>query len=557
MIPSLEALITSRDGFALVTASPLQRAVCRIIEGRPLGELAEREDVVDALGGAEAIAALPNVPPGEVVILSGIRTFKSGLAAANAIRASQVCDTRGLGPGEVPRVSVVSLTLDLSRVVFGHIVGQVQERPALRRLLLEDPTSDSVILRHPTGRPVEIKCVAGARAGASLVARWSAGVVFDEAPRMVGIEDGVVNYDDARRAVLGRLLPGAQLVSVGSPWAPAGPIYDAFTESFGRPSPARVVIRGTGPAMNPIWWTPARCEQLRATDPVAYETDVLGRFAAAEMSTLPGSAIESAFANHPDLDSIGEPYLFADWSQLRHDRIAMLVAAWVAPLVAHPEDQWLWVPATVPAGTEVVPGGRVGGMVVANRHGCVHPVLDANGQQLPNDAFDARPIFKVFDVVSWGKHERDRVDAETIVREGARLARRYGARKAFGDQFEAWSLESIFKRYDLRFATLPWTANAKTGAFDHLRTLLVGGQLSLPPHATHLREELHRVRSRPTVRGGFEYVVPGASGHGDHLSALLLAARADADRLLSSSPYARSRRKFVLNDYDDSGEDAA
>jgi hypothetical protein len=198
---TLEALLTSRNGFALVTASPLQRAVCRIIDGLPLGELAARDEVRAAIGDVDA---LPKAPPAEVLILSGIRTAKSLSAAATAVRASQTCDMTGLGAGETPRVSVVSLTTDLSKVVFDHIVGNVLARPALRALLIGEPTADALVLRHPSGRPVEIKVVAGARAGASLVARWSAGCIFDEAPRMIGSDDGVVNYDDCRAAVIGR-----------------------------------------------------------------------------------------------------------------------------------------------------------------------------------------------------------------------------------------------------------------------------------------------------------------------------------------------------------------
>jgi hypothetical protein len=175
----LERLLISPAAFGLTTASPLQRAVCRIIDGLPLEALSSCAEVRAAVGD---IAMLPNAPPAEVLLLSGIRAAKSLIAAATAVRASQTCDLSGLGAGETPRVSVVSLTTDLAKVVFDHIVGNVLARPALKALLIGEPTSDIIVLRHPSGRPVEIKVVAGARAGASLVARWSAGCIFD-APR--------------------------------------------------------------------------------------------------------------------------------------------------------------------------------------------------------------------------------------------------------------------------------------------------------------------------------------------------------------------------------------
>lgn len=296
VVPSLETLFTHPAAFGLTTASPLQRAVCRVIDGRPLGKLAEREEVRAAFGDVEA---LPTVRPAEVLLLSGIRTAKSLIAAATAVRASQTCDLSRLGPGETPRVSVVSLTVDLSRVVYQHIVGNVTAQPALRSLLVGEPTADTIVLRHPSGRPVEIRVVAGARAGASLVARWSAGCIFDEAPRMVGAEEHVVNYDDCRAAVIGRLLPGAQVISIGSPWAPFGPIYQRVTERFGKPGRDLVVIRASAPAMNPVTWTPEKVEELRRTDPTVYRTDVLGEFVDPESSLIPLSDIEKATRSGP------------------------------------------------------------------------------------------------------------------------------------------------------------------------------------------------------------------------------------------------------------------
>lgn len=289
---TLEALLTSRAGFGLTSASPLQRAICRLVDGTPLGELADAHGVLESFGVTSA-AGVPGEAPAELIILSGIRAGKSLLAAALAVHASQTVDVSSLGPGEVPRVSVLSLTTDLGRVVFSHLTGNIQARPALRALLLEEPTADSVQLRHPSGRAVEVKVVAGSRAGASLVARWSAGAIFDEAPRMVGAEDGVVNFDDARAAVLGRFLPGARLVAIGSPWAPFGPIYDAVQDGFGRPTVDRVIVRAPAYRMNPVYWNPIRCAALRLRDPDVYRTDVEAEFADPDAALMTAAAIDA------------------------------------------------------------------------------------------------------------------------------------------------------------------------------------------------------------------------------------------------------------------------
>lgn len=268
--PTLERLLTSLDYFGLTTATPLQRAICRIADGLPLGEFAEHPHVIAAIGD---VAALPLAPPKTLLLLAGIRSAKSMLAAAACIRQSQRVDVSQLKAGEVPRVSCVSVRLDQAAAVKEHLVGNLLSRPKLRELLLDEPKADSVILRHPSGRPVEVKVVAGSAAGATLISRWSAGVVFDEAPRMVGSADGVVNLDDMTTSIAGRMLPGAIIWKIGSPWAPFGPVFEDVKDHHGHPTSSLIVVRAKGSWMNPQWWTPQRIAELRASDPRAAKTD--------------------------------------------------------------------------------------------------------------------------------------------------------------------------------------------------------------------------------------------------------------------------------------------
>lgn len=277
-IPDLETLLISPEWFGLTTASALQRAICRILDGLPLGDLATHPDVVGALGGEGAIAALPTVRPTEFLLLAGIRTGKSLLDALIGIRSSLTCDVSKLGPGEVPRVAIVSTKVKTARETWNHVSGRILASPRLRAMLVGDPKADSLRIRHPSGRPVEICVSAGSRAADNLIGCWLAAAIFDEAPRMVGAEDGVVNLDEARTAIAGRMLPGGQIVMSGSPWAPFGPVYKIVNEHHGKPTAQMVVVRGTGPQMNPGEWTPERCAELKARKPDAYEVDVLTNF---------------------------------------------------------------------------------------------------------------------------------------------------------------------------------------------------------------------------------------------------------------------------------------
>lgn len=290
---SVERLVTSRGGFDL-DASPLQRAICRVLDGSPLGELGAMPEVQRAFGGA-----MPQERPKEMAILAAIRSGKSLIAGATALKWSQTIDLAQLRPGEVARICIVSTSRDNAKVVYQHVAGSMQASPYLRTLLAEEPRNDVVLVRHPSGRHVEIMVVAGARAGSSLVARWLGGVVFDEFPRMNGEEDAVINWDDQRKAVLNRIRPGGGILDIGSPWAPFGPAYTMFVEHFGKPSRSLVVVKAPGYDMNPEWWTPERVAESKAEDPDAHITDCEANFSTPEESLFAGTEIDRSTRAEP------------------------------------------------------------------------------------------------------------------------------------------------------------------------------------------------------------------------------------------------------------------
>lgn len=468
-----EGLITHPAGFGITTASPCQRAACRIIDGLSLDELADDPDVQAFVGGPEAIARLGSergVQPLEIVYLASIRSLKTITACAAALRMTQTVDVSRLGPGEVPRVSIVSLKLDTSSVAHRILTETVRQSDLLRGLVIGEPTSEVLTLKHPSGRAVEVACVAGARAGAGLVARWSAGVVFDEAPRMAGAEEGVVNLDDARRAVLGRLLPGAQALYIGSPWAPFGPVYDLVSERWAQPTDGLVVLRGTGPMLNPVWWTPERCAGLEQQDPIAYRTDVLGEFADPEASLFPSELLERCTRTGP--------------TELERNPNQFYVAA-MDPATRN--NSWTLVVATC------------SGVVGSTRR---HAIVLAR---------------------QWTGSRGAPLSPEATLREIASVCAHYGVRRVRTDQWSADALADIARRVGLSLDFENVTATRKVELFEGLRVRLEAGELELPP-VPLVREDLSRVRKRLT-QNGLSIVLPRTADgrHADYAPALALA----------------------------------
>jgi hypothetical protein len=462
---TLEQLLTHPQAFGLTTASPLQRAICRIADGLPLGDLADVPEVRAAIGD---ISALPASRPDELAILSVIRTGKSLFAAALAVRASQTCDLSKLGPGETARVSVLSLTTDLGRVVFEHLVGHVLAKPVLKALLIGEPTADSVMLRHPSGRPVEIKVVAGSRAGASLVARWSGGCIADEAPRMLGEDDGVINFDHMRRSVLGRLLPGAQLVAIGSPWAPRGPIYEMVQEHAGKPSARLVIIKAPAHHMNPMWWTPEKIEKLRTQDATAHRTDVLAEFADPESSLFSSMEIEKATRATPLELPFEEGHSY---------------------------------------GAAMDPGTR------GNAWTFVLATVKRDGLRMKKVIVLAK---------QWIGSKTDPLSPDVVLKEIASICKRYKLDHVRTDQCAADALRDIAGRHDIGLIVETITAPRKVELYEGLRTRVADGEVELPPDL-QIRADLLSVR-KVVTQNGIGIVLPRTADgrHADYAPAIAL-----------------------------------
>ncbi len=459
---SLEWKLTDPLAFGLTTASNCQRAVCRIADGVDLGGLATDREVLAALGGT--CDGLPSVRPLEMFLISGIRTAKSLTAACGAFHMATTCDVSSLRPGEIPRVSVVSLKKDNADVIMNHLVGSVQSSPLLRPFLMGEPSDSGLMLRHPTGRPVEVCVVAGSRAGASLVSRWSAGCIFDEFPRMVGGDDGVVNWDDSRQAVLLRLLRGCQLWHIGSPWAPYGPAYEAVTEHHGKPSPQRVVFRATAPQMNPVYWTPERVAEARMADADAAKTDIDAEFATPEAAMFSLSSITACTRKLP---------------------------LHILPKPGH----------TYYAAMDPATRGNGWTLAVATRENGKAVVVRAD---------------------EWIGSRDVPLDPAEVLLEVAKILGPYGVRTVHSDQVMGDALIRLARDAGLSLSqwTIPRVQQAQK--FLAIRTQMDLGKVDLPP-VPHLRTDLLHIRKRVTPTGvTVDYPMTSDGRHCDFGPALML-----------------------------------
>jgi hypothetical protein len=464
---NLEALIESPQGFGMTGISPVQRAICRVMTGEPLEELAHDPDVVTMLGGAAAVAGLSPEAPDMLVLGAAVRCGKSTIVAAKALRNAYLGDCSGLAPGEVPRVAILSVDLDKARETFSKIVGALATSPWLSQLLVKPPGTDSVIVRNHSGWPVEIKVVAGARAGKTLVSRWLLGFIADEAPRMVGEDEGVVNLDDALSAIRARMRKGAQIDLVGSLWAPRGPVFNYVTERHGKPGQDLVVMLATGPMLRPELYTPEYCDRIRKADDRAYEADVMSRFA---------------------------------------DPISALLAS-----------------VNVTACTRA--DERIGRTAAQGYVAVIDPATRGNGWTLVIIGTRPQGGFEVCVAREWIGSRSAPLKASQVLPEIGEELRQFGIDECVTDQAGYDHLADIAELVNVGF-TLKLATRNDDIAIQSLRHLFAEKLVSIP-NIAQLKTDLIAIRTRPRAAGGSQVVLIKTTDgrHCDYGAAMLLGAQ--------------------------------
>jgi hypothetical protein len=376
-----------------------------------------------------------------------------------------------LSPGDELLVPLVATERKTAQQLYAHAMALFRT-PALRSRVVRE-TAEGLWCRHDSGRPVEISVTAMSRAGSTLTSRWLASAVFDEAPRMIGSTDGVRNLDDNMNAIEGRVRPGGLAAWIGSPWSPWGPVYDITRDRFGRPGPDVVVVRATGPMLNPSYWTPERCEWFRIHKPTAHRMNVLGEFADAEEAMIPSEAVIHAIDRGIEVRE-------------RSRRVEYVAAM---------------DPATRGNAWTLVILGRTG----TNDHG--------------------EGLYEVAVAKEWqgrtGEPLRPR-DVLTAVRD---LCHAYGVSTVYTDQAALDAYADIGDSLGLGVAGMFVGADDRWEMCELVRLALVEHRLRLVD-VTHLRADLMRVEKRPTPKGAtIRYPTSGDGRHCDFVPALGLCLK--------------------------------
>ena len=469
---TLEYVFTKHAG---IKASPLQLAICRAADARPLNGVLVAEALV-AHFGIDAETAL-EVAPRLVVAVCGVRGGKTFLAVSALVKSALTADMSKLHTNEPARAVLVGPHEIATAHSFGILRGIFHGSSQLARLIISE-SKDSITIKRPDGRIVEFVAVAAHRSGVTLRGAWLVGFVLEEAASF-GIEGAgaTVNAEELLRAAEPRLLPGGQGWIISSPRGPEGLLHDLYQKHFGKPGRV-LVVHAPSLAMNPSL-DAAEIEALRAEDADTASREFDATWLDAATSFLDAKSLNKATRKTP---VVLDPGACRHWISVidpatRGNSFALLIV-----------------------GVDIEKG--------ANR-------------------------YRIGLAKQWTGSKVFPLQMGSVLSQVRALVAPYrlGTKRApiRTDQWSADVLVELGARMGLAFCPTNINAANKLGAWDNIRGLLNDERLELAP-VPELLSDMRGVRRIVTpTRVSVEYPV-GAGRHGDYAAALatLFASPPDA-----------------------------
>lgn len=480
---SLEQLWVRPEGFDIGTASPLQLSLTRAADGLPIGDDLRDEEVERYFGCERSKIGL--VAPVIVAVVAGVRGGKSLLTACAAIKCCLTADLSGLKPHEIARFAIMSARADVADALFKLLVGAVMSSKTLRKLVIgksvsavdagagkAKPTADTLTLRRPDGRVVEIVVVAASRGAVTVRGRWLVGFAIDEVAQVGSEATGAaVNAEELLRAAETRLVPGGQGWLISSPYGPSGLLYELFKANFGKPGEILVCWAPTR-ALNPTF-PQEKIDRIRARDPDTAAREYDAQWLDADEAYFDSASIERAIRGGP--------------LERTPVRGAKYVAAW-------------------DTGTR----GNAWTLVIAR-----------NTERAGLD-----PKIEVALAREWIGSRTAPLKPEEVIREIAQILRYYGVSSVLSDSWSIDALDALaraagFQVQEWRGATRSDYAHKQ---YRKLAVLLSSDRIELPPHPV-LKNDLKLVRKKATSNG-IKIVLPLTADkrHCDFAPALVLAS---------------------------------
>jgi hypothetical protein len=215
----------------------------------------------------------PTVPFREAWLCCGRRAGKSLIAALIAVYIALFRNyAQYLAPGEVATVLVIAADRKQARTILRYVRAFVREIPLLNKMITRE-MKESIEFSNRTAIEVHTASFRTVR-GYSVAAALNDEIAF-----FLGDEQSVENAAEiiaAERPAMATL-PGALLLSLSSPHARRGPLWESFRSYYGKDDARVLFWKADSLSMNPKL-DHAIIEEAYARDPVAASAEFGAEF---------------------------------------------------------------------------------------------------------------------------------------------------------------------------------------------------------------------------------------------------------------------------------------
>ena len=465
-----------------VQLTPAQKVVCGVAYD------GIQPNTLQGVGRAlclKLFGEIEEIPPDMrrvIVALCGARGGKSRiLCATRLLHQALTVDLSTLAPGEWASALIVAPKLSLAKQTFRFVLGAVRSNPELK-IRLSNATQDSLILQREGSRVVRVECLPASRGGDAVRARYYVSAALDEFS-FFRSDNYEVNDAEIFQAVTPRILPGGQTILASTAWARLGLMHKLYSENWGHPRTC-LAIRAPTVLLNPS-----------KRDEVAMETRRDPVNAAREFGCEFLDAAAGTFFSHDAIDAAVDESLDPD------------------------------IPMKPPPGAEVMIGADTGFRRDSSALVVVYMLTD--GTYVVAEILELRPKIG------------EPLKPSEVIGEFAKACKRHGCNWLVADGHYRETLEEELAKENLSYVSAPAGAEGKAACHMKAKTIIHGGpgKFRMPKH-DRLIEQMKTLIGRPTAGGAMTFLMPRttAGGHGDILSALILAMSQKSGEKVVPSP---------------------
>ncbi len=392
------------------------------------------------------------------------------------------------------------------------------------------------------GRPIAFRVIPATIAAAS--GPTTIAVVADEVAKWRDHDTGANPAEEVLAAVRPTMATmarhGARMVLSSSPFGP----NDAHARAFDLGETDEQIV-----AFAETW-----IANPTLTEAETHKLEPDAKKWAREYAAIPSASVSAAFETEdvaacfraqPAGVVKGEPVLVVDPSSGRGDAFTWAIVRWALRLRAGVPVMWrAWIDG-VPYDRPHEGGGTPSWAFVAGdpRNAQLYsPVMPRANDAAVEDAV------AVVEEIGGVDQKFDAGAGRAVYDAAARDAKRWGCRRAYGDQREMLSAHAEFHRRSIAYEAITWTAESKRVAVELVRRWMADRRLVLPAH-DKLRAQLLAFESR-ILPSGYETYAGRRGSHDDYAALVLTAAMAENEGFLPRSPHRSGPARGVVAGYD-------